>query len=584
MKSFHLHHLSITNFKSITTTVEIPFERKPIGLHLVQGRNELQPELGSNGAGKSTLWDALSFCLYGRSTEDLPGTECRPWYSDESTYLTLRFRVGDKLYVMGRGVKPNAIMLNDKYVGQEDVDRLIGLNRNAFRHTLLLGQSQPLFFDLSPSEKMRLFTDVLQLDRWDNYSGAAATAEREEEVKAGEARHECARVAGQVFELDRGLSRAKAQADEWAATAKERLEAMITKRDEYEKLQTKLQRRIGDFDLLLDGSLTELRPLQKQLREVQALHQTRRMQMQQLERELKEIGTATHCPVCKRSLKGTDLEEHRNSLNNQWGALRCQKLPDLKALEQAEVSFQHKSDFAMSQLNQMQPELARVTAELRQLKSNITSNEAAENPFREQYRKLQKELSAAQAQLEHWEDKVKYHVRRSERRRYWVKGFRQVRLQLIETVLEELTLCSQALLPQIGLQDHRIEYTLMRENKSGSVTPGLTVSIFNPSREEFIRWESWSGGERQRLRLVGALALGEVLLHRAGVSPDFEILDEPTQHLSNEGVGDLCNFLADRALSLQRNIFYTDHATVASSRFKSIMTVVKTDHGSKLES
>ena len=63
----------------------------------------------------------------------------------------------------------------------------------------------------------------------------------------------------------------------------------------------------------------------------------------------------------------------------------------------------------------------------------------------------------------------------------------------------------------------------------------------------------------------------------------LEILDEPTRGLSDEGVVDLCEFLADRAKQLDRAVIYVDHMSVESSRFTSVLTVVKTAKGSQIE-
>jgi ABC-type multidrug transport system ATPase subunit len=59
-------------------------------------------------------------------------------------------------------------------------------------------------------------------------------------------------------------------------------------------------------------------------------------------------------------------------------------------------------------------------------------------------------------------------------------------------------------------------------------------------------------------------------------------LDEPTQHLSDIGVNDLNDYLAERARQLKRCIFYIDHASVESSKFASVLTIEKGEVGSFL--
>lgn len=63
---------------------------------------------------------------------------------------------------------------------------------------------------------------------------------------------------------------------------------------------------------------------------------------------------------------------------------------------------------------------------------------------------------------------------------------------------------------------------------------------------------------------------------------NIEVLDEPTRHLSNEGVQDLCEFLSARATSLERNVWLIDHMAFESGIFENVVTVVKSKNGSRL--
>ena len=94
-----------------------------------------------------------------------------------------------------------------------------------------------------------------------------------------------------------------------------------------------------------------------------------------------------------------------------------------------------------------------------------------------------------------------------------------------------------------------------------------------------MKWESWSGGERQRLKLVGTLALSDVLLSKAGVAANLEILDEPALYWSAAGVHDLCAFLSDRARETKRSIFFVEHSASESAHFSKVVTVVKDRKG-----
>jgi DNA repair exonuclease SbcCD ATPase subunit len=168
-----------------------------------------------------------------------------------------------------------------------------------------------------------------------------------------------------------------------------------------------------------------------------------------------------------------------------------------------------------------------------------------------------------------------------ERTKYWVKGFPLVKLYLLQDVLEELQEVTQNILPDVGLDGWMVEYDIERETKTGSVATGLNVRILKPGTSKAVKWESWSGGENQRLLIAGALALSEVLLRHAGIECDMIVLDEPTRHMSKEGVNNLVDHLV--SMGRDRQVFYCDHMAIESSRFAHVITITKDAKGSRID-
>jgi DNA repair exonuclease SbcCD ATPase subunit len=164
--------------------------------------------------------------------------------------------------------------------------------------------------------------------------------------------------------------------------------------------------------------------------------------------------------------------------------------------------------------------------------------------------------------------------------KYWIDGFKQIRLYLLQEMLEELTEVTQNILPDVGLAGWIVEYDIERETKSGSIATGLNVRILKPGMSKPVKWEAWSGGENQRLLIVGAIALADVLLRHAGIECDMLVLDEPTRHMSREGVNDLVEHLIE--LGRDRQIFYVDHQVVESNRFAHVLTITKDGEGSHI--
>ena len=114
---------------------------------------------------------------------------------------------------------------------------------------------------------------------------------------------------------------------------------------------------------------------------------------------------------------------------------------------------------------------------------------------------------------------------------------------------------------------------------------GFFLNICSPDHPETISpaWESWSGGESQRIRLSGTMALGNLILNSRGITSNIEILDEPCSHLDEQGIENIIELLATRAKETKKAIWLTDHRSLTSGSFDAIITVVKTADGSHIE-
>ncbi len=166
---------------------------------------------------------------------------------------------------------------------------------------------------------------------------------------------------------------------------------------------------------------------------------------------------------------------------------------------------------------------------------------------------------------------------------FWIKGFKQVRLFIIEQAFTVLEVEVNNSLAQLGMVDWQITFDIERENRAGGITKGFVVFVKGPSNPEPVRWESWSGGETQRLQLAGDLGLANLIMQQAGLSNTIEVFDEPSQHMSPEGLVDLANLLHERALNDGKRIWLVDHTAITNfSGFEAIIKVRKDKNGSRI--
>jgi DNA repair exonuclease SbcCD ATPase subunit len=582
------------------------------GLHFLQGINEAEPDLGSNGSGKTSIFDALCFVLFGKTVDNLRGDDIRTWEAtDINTRLTLFFYVDDKRWTIVRDVTNHSLLLNGGIISQEELERKTGLSYTLFINAIVI-QGDDLFVDRTPREKMDVLSDALDLERWEVRSQRAAgdVAEIKEESNI---------QVGAISVLAVSIQNTKESIDSLNTTFLVHNKQVEADRLVASKRLAQLQKRFDALDKLRnnwqlkgDWAWTEANAEERLSRklEVQLDHLEEKIQKShtqvllaeegigRLEKELLSLGKTDKCPTCGQSVKGTGLATHKEELkksirvanalherhsNTETGLLvRKEKLSnDFARAFKSYSKFKGQAEKHEDQINDSNLEYVEVKTKLEIIKEDMAKEPV--NPYeqpllnaRKQYNDMVSDLNAAKLKL----SKLDQDLNATE---YWVKGFKDVKLFIVEDVLQELEMQSNILLGEFGLAGWVIRYDVEKETKSGTVQRGIHASVLPPGRSKPIKFNCYSGGERQRLRLISSLALAEVLLSYVNVDPSLMALDEPTQHLSAEGVADLCDILRVRAKQIDRTILLADHMAQPSSMFSSTMTVVKDKQGSYID-
>lgn len=609
--------LYITNFKTFIGEHTFDLRALGPGLHFLCGDNQAEPSLESNGAGKTSLIDAFRWCLTGRSSNDLKGPDIRPWEEygvDDQTMVELEFTLGDEVPIrtITRCAGPNSLTLDGKDCDQYEIDNLIRLSDDVIANTILFGQGKPLFFDLPPGEKLGLFSTVLNLDRWDDYADRASAAGKkaEEQKRTGEGRR--LGLDSEIQNLTTSIEDLRVKVRTWGTEKVEKLRGLqVIKIREQAQLDAARENYLK-LKLTADGAGMEIEPLRNQVDEagnevlrlsseenqVKVAIQVAEAEYKRLQAELTALGDAEDCPTCGQSLKGTNLARHKKDLRLKIGNTSRelgQGRTTLAANSQMVAAqmrrdnlrdklreHEQKEDAARTSCDQLNTNIGRFSAVVASTEASIAEIDKSTNPHDAQLQTARARKTAVEKDLELLNASIEVLAQTIERMTFWARGFKEVRLLLVDDVLKELELVSNDMLQDVGLGAWNISYSVEKATKSGTTKRALTVMIHSPKNKHPVRWEAFSGGERQRLRLVGSLALGEVLLNHAGVSPNIEILDEPSQHLATKGVKDLCTYLAWRAEQQGKIIFLVDHQAVSSEDFTSTVTVVRDKQGSRI--
>lgn len=612
--------MSLTYFKSFEETQEIYFDDYDIGLFFLHGINEKNEKLGSNASGKSTLWDALCWCLYGKTARSLKASSVGNWSFNEQCVVQLKYVDVDNIKRhLKRTWNPNKLCFitvnGESNITQQRVEDSLRLSFNAFLNTVLIGQFGEAFLDLKPAVRERVFAEVMDLDYWLLCSDKASKKASVLSKEVQKLQVDLARLQGEyksIFSLDYS-----SDLEEWEKSKnskirvlKSDLKSMGTEHDLSEKKITQLRKEVRLDSENEKASKLEFSEINDRLDGLNSLHLELQIGLSKLRTVLDNLksrynsikhlatGKCTLCnqPISKKHLQfeistlKVDINKQERLVGESVGKLntcltrkkKVEKIKKRLIVENRSISetIYHKRN----KIDSLLDELGRSEQRKRKLKDELSDLSEMLNPFIAKNEKLEKnkarlnyKLSASKVRLNEVKEKASIV-------KYWVTGFKLVRLLLIKESLRQLQIEINESIIQLGLDGWSIELSTDKFDKKGNITgKGFQIYVKSPESPSKVLWESWSGGESQRLRIAGTIGLSTLIKSRFGVFPNIEVWDEPSTWLSEEGVLDLLELLYYRANEESLQLWLVDHTFVKYAGFKDKLLVVNTkENGSIL--
>lgn len=616
--------LRIKNFRSFKEEQKFYFPQEP-GLYFMQGVNEVEPALGGNGTGKTSIWEALTWCLFGVTAEGLKAGDVCNWSVSKDVMVALIFLgPGGAPMMVRRTWGPISWTLHacsddlqedGEHVvdlakdGANELMALLGLELEPWLMSVLMAQGRPMFLDLKAEAQATLFSEVLGLERWVEYGRRMTERARETDEKLRRLERDQSRLQGELAAAEQ-VDFSKAH-DDWevermrklllldtdhkkgVASLKDLREALEVAEKREEVAREAVRAAQGDPD-----DEKELRGFDEIIRGIED-HLTRHeVELEALATHTDKLKAAGKCPTCgaelteahrreelARATQAYDqtrqlvarLEERlrkvRSKKGNVVGRVRLQEERLARAQEEL-GDCQRVTSGARRSLDLQERELDRIEEEAERL-------EGEENPYAGMARQATRNASRLRNELAEARTALEALSERYSLQSYWAsRGFKEIRLQEIAHALTELEIEVNSAVTALGLHDWELRFAVDKEGKGGGIQRGFNVAVKSPKHDRATPWRSWSGGERQRLRLAANMGLGDLIRSRVGSSIPLEVWDEPTNGLSPEGWRDLFESLAARARLEQRVIFITDHKAHDFGGFAGTATVIKRPSGS----
>lgn len=615
-----IRSMQISGFRSFRGEETMKFPRGG-GFFLLTGDNQVEPDLGANGAGKSSVWDAMVWAFYGKTTRGLRASNVANWSQNDLCRVAVVFELNDVEHTLIRTWSPNSLSLRTvetepRVVTQEEVDAILGLDFDAFLNVAVMGQFNQYFFDLSPTEKLSVFSCALGLDRWIRASDSARKRALELQVKAQSAAVAHAKLEGRLQSAEGELVRQRERLEGYDTQVKDKREQLeyvkSVRADEADGLR-KLHKTGGKrYDKALaqrDGlnrKLLKLDDAEKKCRDDTHDTELRLASIQSVlnasknvENKVRGAAEQGKCSTCKQKVPQSHLITIVGSMTRKRRQLQGER--DEVAVTHKELREAHEFAVAakktcdaeltkverlfmdiQNETSMLLRELSKAERGVAEAEEQLSALDSAENPYADRVAELTESVPRLRLQM-HATMRIQGSIASlADDVRGWSKRFKDLRLWVIQTALGELEMVVNSSLAELGLSGWRIEFDVEHQNKSGGVTKGFSVFIYAPGSDDPTPWDAWSGGELQRLRIAGALGLSSLLSGRSGTAVGFEIWDEPSAHLSEEGIEDMLRFFETRARTSGKQVWLVDHRSLTHGGFDAEYCVTKTKNGSRI--
>lgn len=342
-----IHGLTIKNFMSIgNVTQSINFSSND--LVLVLGENlDLGGNDNRNGVGKSTIVNALSYALFGSALTKIKKDNLINKSNMKHMLVTLTFEVNGTKYKIERGRKPGIFKFikdgevenkdeekdkdNNEAQGenrhtQEQIERIIGISHDMFKHILALNTYVEPFLSLSTNDQRVIIEQLLGITKLSEKAEKLKEEARvtRDEIKEEEFRISAANEANKRIEANIASIETKSRAWEQA------------KKTKIDKLQESI---MALLELDIDKEIA-LHKSKKEVDDLTAEYRSLSKELQTLEKDVKSatseivkldkiISTSTEkiCPTCNQDM---DKDTH-DKVHNEY--LELQKSTQLKLQE-----------------------------------------------------------------------------------------------------------------------------------------------------------------------------------------------------------------------------------------------------------
>lgn len=623
--------LKIKNFLSIG---ELTVKLDSSGIVLVLGRNEDSPSASSNGAGKSSLWDALSWCLFGKTLRGIGGDDVvnRFTGSDCSVILSVEngsgaFEImrtrrsqehGNRLIIYKSGTEISAPTIPE---AQAQVDSVVGFSFDVFKTTAIFGQATLRFAQATDKEKKIILEDLLGITVFEEALRKLRTELNEKQSNYSARKSEIDVNANALEELKIRMLEAEQKSEQHdkrilAETLElsRRIECLMTdlsanenKKNELGKPNDEEETLRKNHSMFLNkrAEIIEASGLTRsEAAKLGAMVSSARDRIRESRKDISAIGSikGLPCPTCFQEVQGEHVERITKIAEDKILEIEAEEV----ALDEkiSKIKEQIKKDDEISNemreaITQLEAELVEVNkrrkeflfleeasnsirANIERAKITLEGLGKSQNPYSEMIKSFVLEQKSLEADITKATGDAGKIAIEMQYLKFWDWGFstKGLRSYLLDSVVPFLNTRANHYSRYLTDGSVRIEFTTQKKLKSGELSDDFQVKAINQYGSDL--YAGNSSGERQRVDFAVSLALNDLARERAKTQLNITIFDEVFEHLDQAGCERVVELLLKES-SRWGSCFVVTHQEDLKQFFPKVIQLVKSGGVSRLE-
>jgi len=569
--------LTVKNFMSVgNSTQAVDFDKQQLTLVLGENLDQGGDDSGSrNGTGKTTIINALSYALFGVALTNIRRDNLVNKTNNKAMLVTLAFEKDNTEYHIERGRKPNTLKfkingqdqeISDESQGdsrktQEDINSLLGMSHEMFKHIVALNTYTEPFLALKNNDQRAIIEQLLGITI---LSEKADLLREKIKITRDDITEENARIQAVKTsneKITESIGNLQSRKKAWIATNK-------SERDKLNKAIKELEQVDIEAELEAHEKLSSWTELNTHLTNLTKERATVERALEQADKNVHKLGKelddleSAKCYACGQELHDDKLEEMKDKMQKDYGDAHTYMIEIAEKYDKVKTKIDEIGDLDArpDTFYDTAKEAYEHRSNVDNLKKLLASKEEELDPYTEQIDDLQ---STAIQEIS-W-DKINELNSYKDHQEFLYKLLTNkdsfIRKKIIEQNLAYLNNRLTHYLDKIGLP-----HSVMFKND-------LSVEITQLGQD--LDFDNLSRGERNRLILGMSWSFRDVwesLYQHINLLFIDELIDSG---MDSAGVESSLSVLKKMGRERSKNIYLISHKDELIGRVNNVLKVIK---------